>query len=309
MKLLTIGVGFRGSKIVEVLSKKGVKVNKVPLFKCFAVLNDEEALRNVNLKDSRKYYVHGLRADVSGFVNSVTSLHEIFEGSLIVTSLEDDFGYFTTLELCGKLKEVTDDVVISLALVPQLDASSIGEIKKRIREVRKASDILLLFEGSVGVEEKVLKIMNLVSLAGEIDLKKKVAGEVVVDTSDVFNALKSDGFAIAGYAERKIPFSLANLIFRRDSEMKAVRTRRMLELVDEALNNLSINGDIEDAKSALILFVGKPEEMTMEGMFLSITRIENLNKSIIVRYGDYPTKSNKIGVVVLFSGIRKLRFA
>lgn len=310
MRLLTIGSGLRGAKIAEIMHKKGVKVNRVPLFKCFVVLNNEEHLRNVSLGDDRKYYVHGLKGDVSGFVNQITSLYEIFEGSLVLTSLEDDFGYITSLELCKKLRKVTEDVVISLALVPQLDTSSIGEIKKRIRSLREVSDVLILFEGEVGVERKILEVMNLVALAGEIDLKKRVAGEVVVDTSDVFNALKSDGFAIAGIAERKIPFNIKNILFRRNSELKAIRTKRMLELTEEALQNVSINGDIEDAKSALLLFAGKPDELTMEGLFSSIAMIENINRDIVVRYGDYPIPgSRKVSAVLIFSGIRKFRFA
>ncbi|WP_202320012.1 FtsZ/tubulin family protein [Archaeoglobus neptunius] len=310
MRLLTIGTGLRGAKIVELLNKKGVKVNRVPLFKCFAVLNNEEHLKSISLRDERKYYVHGLRGDVSGFVNSITSLYEIFEGSLVITSLEDDFGFLTSVEICEKLKNVTEDTVISLALVPQLDTSSIGEIKKRIRGLREASDILILFEGGVGVERKILEVMNLVALAGEIDLKKRMAGEVVVDTSDVFNALKSDGFAIAGIAERKIPFSIRNILFKKESELKAQRTKRMIELTEEALNNVSINGDIENSKSALLLFAGKPDEITMEGLYTSISMIENINRDIIVRYGDYPIPgSRKLSAVLVFSGIRKFKFA
>lgn len=310
MRLLTIGAGLRGAKIVENLHKKGVKVNRVSLFKCFAVLNNEEHFRKISLKEDRKFYVHGLRGDVSGFVNRITSLYEIFEGNLVVTSLEDDFGYLTSIELCEKLKRTTDDLVIALALVPQLDTSSIGEIKKRIRSLRESADVLMLFEGDVGVDQKILKVMNLISLAGEIDLKKKIAGEVVVDTSDVFNALKGDGFAIAGIAERKIPFDFKSLIFRRDSELKAQRTRRMIELTEEALKNVSINGDVESSKSALLLFAGKPEEITMEGLFHSISMIENLNRDIIVRYGDYPIPGmRKLAAVLIFSGIRRFRFA
>ncbi|WP_290598094.1 MULTISPECIES: cell division protein [unclassified Archaeoglobus] len=310
MRLLTIGSGLRGAKIAELLHKKGVKVNRVSLFKCFCVLNNEEHLRSVSLKEDRKFYVHGLRGDVSGFVNKVTSLYEIFEGSLVITSLEDDFGYLTSLELCERLKKMTGETVIALALVPQLDTSSIGEIKKRIRSLRDSADVLILFEGDVGVERKILRVMNLISLAGEIDLKKKVAGEVVVDTSDVFNALRGDGFAIAGIAERKIPLDLKSLIFKRESALKALRTRRMIELTEEALRNVSINGDVETSKSALLLFAGKPEEITMEGLFSSISMIENLNRDIVVRYGDYPIPGmRKLAAVLIFSGIRKFRFA
>jgi len=310
MRLLTIGSGLRGAKIAELLHKRGVKVNGVPLFKCFAVLNTEEHIRSVSLDDERKFYVHGVKGDVSGFVNRVTGLFEIFEGSLVLTSLEDDFGFTTSLELCEKLRKVTEDTVMTLALVPQLDTSSIGEMKKRIRSLKEVSDVLLLFEGDVNAEKKILDVMNLVALAGEIDLKKRVAGEVVVDTSDVFNALRSDGFAIAGIAERKIPFDPTRIIFRRSSELKAIRTRRMIELTEEALKNVSINGDVEDAKSALLLFAGRPDELTMEGLFSSISIIENLSREIVVRYGDYPIPgSRKVSAVLVFSGIRKFRFA
>jgi len=226
MRLLTIGSGLRGAKIAEIMHKKGVRVNRVPLFKCFAVLNNEEHLRDVSIGDDRKYYIHGLKGDVSGFINQITSLYEIFEGSLVLTSLEDDFGYITSLELCKKLRKVTEDVVISLALVPQPDTSSIGEIKKRIRSLKEVSDILILFEGEIGVERKILEVMNLLALAGEIDLKKRVAGEVVVDTSDVFNALKHDGFAIAGLAERKIPFNIKNVFFGKKSRTEGHKDKK-----------------------------------------------------------------------------------
>jgi len=305
MRLLTIGSGYRGAKIVELLSKKGIKVNRVPLFKCFAVVNDEGQLKDISLKPEKKCL---LLKDVSGFVNKVTSIHELYEGSLIVTSLEDDFGYITSTRLCEKLKDATGEVVITLALVPQLDTSSIGEIKSRIRELKEASDVLLLFEGVVGIERRILKILNLVSLAGEVDARRRLIGEVVVDTSDVFNTLINDGFCIAGYAERKIPFSLINALLKR-GEDPGTKTRRMLEIVDEALENLSINGDVEDAKSALIVFAGKPDEITLEGLLLSISRIENINRRMLVRYGDYPlVRARKVSVALLFSGIKRFRF-
>jgi len=83
----------------------------------------------------------------------------------------------------------------------------------------------------------------------------------------------------------------------------------MLELTEEALRNVSINGDIEDAKSALLLFAGKQDELTMEGLFSSITMLENINREIVVRYGDYPIPgSRKVSAVLIFSGIRRFRF-
>jgi cell division GTPase FtsZ len=307
VRLLTIGAGFRAAKVVELMSKKGVKINRVPLFKCYVVLNNEKQFASISMSESRKFYVHGV--DVSGVVSNILKVPDIVEGSLIVTSLEDDFGYLSSLELCKKLRELTEDVVISLAIIPRFDVSSIGELRKRIREIRNHSDILLLFEGKPDVEYFILRAMNLISLAGEIDLKKKIAGEVVVDTSDVFNALRGEGFSVIGYASRRVPLDLKRVILRRKSELKAMRTKRMVDLTRQALENLSINGDITSAKSALLLFAANPSELTMEGMFSSVSLIEELNDRIVVRYGDYPLlRSRKMAVVTLFSGIKKFRF-
>ncbi len=302
MRLLTIGVGVRGAKIAELLAKKGTRVNRVPLFKSFAVLNDERAIRSVSLPESRKFYVLN---DVSGVVAAATATYEITEGSLVITSLEDDFGFSASLEICERLKDVTEDYVLSIAILPQFEMAKIVELRERIRELRKKSDVMFLFRGTPETEQYVLKTFNLIALAGEIDLKKRVAGEVVIDTSDVFNALRGDGFSVVGYAERTVP--LMSFLKSR-SELKATRTKRMLEMVDEAMKNVSVDSEISDASSALLLYAANPKEVTMEGIFAAISKIEQLNDRIVVRYGDYPLlRSRKVSLVLLFSGIRKLK--
>ncbi len=302
MRLLTIGVGIRGAKIAELLAKKGTRVNRVPLFKSFAVLNDERAIRSVSLPESRKFYVLN---DVSGVVAAATATYEITEGSLVVTSLEDDFGFSASLEICERLKEVTEDYVLSIAILPQLEMAKIVELRERIRELRKKSDVMFLFRGTPETEQSILKTFNLIALAGEIDLKKRVAGEVVIDTSDVFNALRGDGFSVVGYAERTVPLMS---FLKSKSELKAARTRRMLEMVDDAMKNVSVDSEIGDASSALLLYAANPKEVTMEGLFAAISKIEQLNNRIVVRYGDYPLlRSRKVSLVLLFSGIRKLK--
>lgn len=304
MRLLTIGIGIRGAKIAEMLAKKGTKVNKVPLFKSYVVLNDSNALKKISLPEEKKMFV---LKDVSGVINRLANIQEITEGNLIIFSLEDDFGYSTALEICEKVKDIGEDHVITLVLVPALDDLSLNEVKRKVRDIRSKSEVTFLFRGDQKTDDFILKTFNLLALAGEIDLKKKIAGEVVIDTSDVFNALRSDGFSVIGYAEKRMPF-LNSL--KTSAEMKAVRTKRMLELVDEAMNNLSIEGDIKDSSSALILYSASPQEITMEGLFAAISKIESLNEKIVLRYGDYPVPgSRKVSLVLLFSGVRKLRIS
>ncbi|MCS7144039.1 MAG: cell division protein [Archaeoglobaceae archaeon] len=307
MRLLTVGIGLRGARIAELFYKHGVRVNKVPLFKCFALLSDESQIRSVSIGDDRKYYLHDRRG-VPGFLNALTRHYEIWEGNLVITSLEDDFAFEISLEFCQRVKAFTDDPVIYLTLIPSLGNVDISEIKKKMRAIQKISDIIIAFEGKAESDQKIFDALNLLALAGEVDIKKRIAGEVVVDTSDVFNALKSAGFSVVGFAEQKINFDP----FKKGSELKAIRTRRILDMFDQAIENLSIRGDIEKATSSLLLFCGPKEEITMEGIFEAISRVERLNKEMVIRYGDCPISpsfiTKKVALVVLFSGLKSFKF-
>lgn len=307
MKLLTVGVGSRGAKILELFHREGATVNKTPLFKCFALINDEEQLRTLSIKDEQKFYLRDRRG-VPGFINSLTSVYEILEGTLVLASLEDDFAFETSVEFCERLKTFSEDPIMYLTLIPSLDKIDVMDLKRKIREIRRVSDVILIFEEKVDVDEKILNSLNLLALAGETDLKKGSAGEVILDTSDVFNALKSDGFSVVGFAEKKLTFEP----FKKKSELKAMRMRRILEMVNQALNNLSIKVDISEATSALLLFSGPEEELVMEGILEATSEIEKLNEGIVVRYGDFPMPpsllTKKVALVALFSGIRGFKF-
>ncbi len=307
MRLLTLGVGLRGAKIAELFYKEGVRVNGAPLFKCFAILNDEAQLKTISIRNDRKYYLRD-RKGVPGFLNSLTRVYEIWEGSLILNSLEDEFAFEVSVELCERMKKFSDDPLINLTLIPSLGQTDVSELKRKMREIQKVADVIMVFKGTSEVDQKILNALNLLALAGEVDIKKKTSGEVVVDTSDVFNALRSDGFSVVGFAEQKVNFDF----FKKGSELKAIRTRRIIEMLDQAIKNLSINVELDKAKSALLLFCGPKEEITMEGIFEAISRIEGLNNDLIVRYGDCPISptfiTKKVALVVLFSGLRSFKF-
>ncbi|RLI79033.1 cell division protein [Archaeoglobales archaeon] len=312
MRLLTIGAGERGARISELLAKKGVKVNRVPLFKCYAISDNIELIGRLKIDDSKKFYIwrDEDNVDVKGFLNSVFSSYELIEGSLIITSLNDDYGFITSYRLGLELKELVEDPIIGLAIVPQLGEVSIEDVRRRIKRLKEAVDILILFEDKPEMEKYLINSLNVLSRVGEMDIKRRITGEVVVDTSDVFNSLVKDGFSVLGYSSRKLPFSwFKRVLLAGKSELKGWRTKRMIDMVQEAMENLSIQGDIEDAKSALLVFSGNPNEITMDGLFSCISLIERINSKILVRYGDYPiARSTNLSVVLLFSGIRRFKF-
>ncbi len=310
MRLLTIGSGTRGSVIADRIAKKSARVNKVKLFKCYAIANDIETLRDLKgIPEGDRFHIAVPRAgaDVGGIVNSIMERPEIFEGSLIISSLDEDFSYFLGMELAEKVRESMEDPIIGL--VTLTIGGEIAEIRRRIKEFRKKVDILILFQEYEGIEEKIVESMNLISLVGEVDIKKGRTGEVVVDTSDVFNSLMKPGISAIGCASRKLPHPLVKKLFmRKEYQIKGVRAQRMVDMLREAHENLSIGIDEESAKSALFVFTGDPEEITMDGIFSCISILESLSPEIEVRYGDYPCKTRELSVVLLYSGVTRLKF-
>jgi len=310
VRLLTIGSGTRGSQIADVIAKRSVKVNGVKLFKCYAVSNEIEVLKSLKgIPEIDRFHiaVPQSRSDVGGIVNSIMEKPEIFEGCLLISSIDEDFSYFLGIEMAEKVKEAMEDPIIGLATLTI--GGEVAEVRRRIKELRKKVDILILFQEQEGVEEKISNSMNLIALVGEVDMKKGKTGEVVVDTSDVFNALMKPGIAAVGCASVKLPHPIIRKLFmKKDYQIKGVRAQRMVDLLKEAHKNLSIGIDEESARSALFVFSGSPEEITMDGIFACISILESLSPEMEVRYGDYPCKKGELSVALLYAGVTRLKF-
>ena len=309
MRLLTIGIGKNGAEVASLLARKGAKVNKVQLFKCYGIVHDIKHLRSLKLNEKNKFYLTpDEKIGVTGVLNEILSRYEIYEGSLLITSIDIEENVLTTVEVAKYLATYLDDPIIGLIIIPPLDEVIISEFKRRVNMLKKVIDVLIFIERSKVMTDYLVEAMNILGRIGEIDFKKKVIGEVVVDTSDIFNTLLGKGFSIFGFAKRKIlPWWLKIMVNK--SELKALKTRRMIELVKDAMNNLSIQADIKSASRALLIFSGNPNEITMDGLLSSVELIENLNDKMVVRYGDYPIpRAQHLSSVLLFSGLTKLVF-
>jgi len=312
MKLLTIGAG-KASNIVDILAERGAKVNNINLFKTFAIVPSREALRDLkNIEDKNKFYAifREGRTDIRSAFNRILSFNELFEVSLVICDPTDEFSYKTSIELANELRRATEEPRLCLIIAPKIDTvQDIGVVFQRLKILMKEFDYTFLFEKFDGYEETLVKSFNVLSLVGEIDARKRVCGEVVVDTSDFLNSLKDNSLSIIGYQGVTLPHKiLRKLLKRKYSEVSAERTERMIKMFESALNNLSARVDIHTAKKSLVVFSGDPDEITMDGIFECIRMLESLNSNVAVRYGDYPIlNARSLDVVVVFSGIKKFK--
>ncbi len=310
MRLLTIGAG-KAAKIVDRLAKDGAEVNNVKLFKCYTISETIEELKEIkSVPDNNKFFALWSEGNVElrSIINSIMSRYEIYEASLVVSDLTDRFSYVSAVSLYEELEKVMEEPKICLAVIPNLsNPVNVAEVRTRIRNLMKLYDYIFVFEAREGYEDTLVDVFNTLSLVGEIDAKKRSSGEVVVDTSDFLNSLDENGFTVAGFSKRNVGFGFIKKFFKKSSaELRGERTKRMVEMIESSLNNLSARGDVNTAKKALIVFSGNPEEITMEGLFSSIKRVEKINSDLIIRYGDYPVpRANFVSAVVLFSGITR----
>ncbi|AKG91809.1 hypothetical protein GAH_00861 [Geoglobus ahangari] len=312
MKLLTIGTG-RASRIADIFASKGARVNNVNLFKTFAIVQSIDSLKSLrHVEDKRRFYAvyRDGEVDVRSAFNNILSFNELFEASFIICDLQDDFSYYTTLRLAEELYRTTEEPKLCLALAPPLEsAENVNLTFMRVKSLLKAYDSLFLFETRDGFEDVLVKAFNVLSLVGEIDVRRRVSGEVVVDTSDFLNSLSREGVTVVAFNREVLPLKILRRLKRKSySETVAERTERMVRMFDSSLLNTSARGELKSAKKALIVFSGDPDEITMDGIFECIKAVERMNPDILVRYGDYPVpNARELNVVVLFSGIKKFR--
>jgi cell division GTPase FtsZ len=224
----------------------------------------------------------------------------------------DDYGFHFTLRLGDELMSLSEDPVMVLAILPYLEmGSNYEEIRRRLKLLSDSSHFLILFEDRENLEKMVLNSLNMMALVGEIDLKKKVAGEVVIDTSDVFNSLMKKGLSAIGFSSLEVKKSFFDKIaFWREGEPAKRKSDRMIKLTRRAIEeNLSARCDLKTAKSVLVLFEGDPEFITMDGMFSCLKLVNQKFPKIELRYGDYPVPGSRIlKSMILFSGMTGFKY-
>jgi hypothetical protein len=313
MRLLSLGLGKKGCRIVGLLGKNGERINNVNLFKCYAIHRELPFLTKIELPEFNKFTAW-LDDDEAArsVVNTIFSRNEFFEASLLITELMDDYGFNFALKFGDELMSLSEDPVIVLAILPHLEVgTNYEEIRRRLKLLSESSHFLILFEERNNLHQMILNSLNMMALVGEIDLKKKIAGEVVIDTSDIFNSLLKRGLSTLGYSSTEIKKGFFDkLAFWREEEPAKRKSDRMVKLMNRAIDeNLSARCDLETAKSVLVLFEGNPDFITMDGMFSCLKLLNQKFPRIEMRYGDYPVPGSKtLRSMVLFSGMTGFKY-
>ena len=155
-------------------------------------------------------------------------------------------------------------------------------------------------------QELATRIVTLLA-AGEVD--ESEVGENAMDSSDIMRTMEIGGVSSIGYASTDIDAPDEGLLSKFSeeevSEMESTDAAKIKGLVRRAVNSrLTIPGDVASAERALIVFAGRPEDISRKGVESARDWLEQETETVDVLAGDDPRpNSDTLAAVVLLSNV------
>jgi cell division GTPase FtsZ len=134
--------------------------------------------------------------------------------------------------------------------------------------------------------------------AGE-EKRRRNIGAKVLDAGDIIQTLC--GWSTIGYGDIKLPLITFPTDWSRNFYKRSTRTHKGIEAMDQALSELSIECNPQNAHRALFLLSAPSREMNMELVKELCDYLKNFAPQAIIRNGDYPREKGLLDVTVILS--------
>ena len=154
------------------------------------------------------------------------------------------------------------------------------------------------------INRQIVKPFYNLLCAGE-ETDSRYIGSRILDAGDIIQTLT--GWTAVGYGEMKISrirLLGENKLHFRD---KVTKTQKGLQVMDDAISQLSMRCNVRDARKALYLLTAPSEEMSLELIKEISGSLKNIAVDAIIRSGDYPRGKGSIAVTVLLSDLLNSR--
>jgi cell division GTPase FtsZ len=261
--------------------------------------------------------------EIQGAIDNIP-VHEI-DAFLIIAGLGGGTGSGGAPVLARRLKTLFSEPVYGLGILPGRDEGGIYSLNaaRSFKTLVDEVDNLMMFDndawrktgesveaGYDKINDEIVKRYGVLFNAGEVD-DPSVAGESIVDSSEIINTLATEGVSTIGYATSKVEKEEEGGFlsrFRRNDEKMidaSADTNRITSVVRSAtLGRLTLPCDIRGAERILVLVAGPPEHLNRKGIERSRKWLEEETGCMVVRGGDYPIpNSNYVAAVALLSGV------
>ena len=319
MKAALIGVGQAGGKVASAVRAADRAAGYDAIRGVLAVNTAESDLAPLDVETmligQDRVKGHGVGADnelaasimqadvgeVMGGLDGVVD--PATEAIFVVAGLGGGTGSGGAPVLARELRRVYETPVYGLGILPGRDEGAIYQANagRSLKTLVRETDALLLVdndawqesgesleESFAAINETIARRIGLVLAAGE---NVEGVGESVVDSSEVINTLRTGGMAAIGYASAEAaPDASENINVVTSTTRKALMT------------GMSVP-QTERAEAGLVIVAGEPDRVSRKGVERARKWVEETTESMQVRGGDLPLESDRIGVVIVLSGI------
>jgi len=146
------------------------------------------------------------------------------------------------------------------------------------------------------INEQMVKNFFDLFCAGE-EKTRKYVGSMVLDAGDIKQSL--GGISTIGRGEVTLPTFHR---WRKDHYLEATRASVSLAgALGQAINNLCLNIDMEDARKAMALVCAPKDVITMRALAEITNSLEGRSPQAVVRIGDYPRRGKETSVTIVLS--------
>ena len=261
------------------------------------------------------------REDSDKVIESINATQRFFETDafLLIAGAAGGTGSGALPVLTQTLKEryihkpVYNLIVLPFRYEEVTEERSIYNVGTCLKSAYLAADAVFLVDNQRFVKKNISIKNNFATInymvvkpfynllcAGE-EVTSKYVGARVLDAGDIIQTLA--GWTVIGYGEVRIPrirLPGEDKLHFRD---KITVTQKGMQAMDKSIGDLSLRCDTTDARRALYLLTGPPEEMSMELINELSASLKNIATQAIIRSGDYPRGKGSLAVTVILSDL------
>ena len=348
MKLLVIGFGQCGGRIADEFARLGIKARferKINIITgAFAVNTDVADLSGlVTIRPDYQHRVliggnktggHGVgkinelgaeiaRDDGDKIIDAIKDTPQFAETDafLLIAGSAGGTGSGAIATITQKLKErYIEKPLYNLIVLPfqheeETEGRTIYNAATCLKSAYLVADAVFIVDNqryiskNYSIRGNLSKINSLIAepfynllCAGE-ETRPQYIGSRILDAGDIIQTLA--GWTVIGYSKSQLG-RMKNPFDFRD---KMAEGQRGVQLINNAISELSLRCNPADAGRGLYLISAPAKEMDMSLVKDIGTHLKRVAPEAIIRAGDYPREKGSLNVTVIlseFSGMRKI---
>ncbi len=348
MKLLVIGFGQCGGRIADEFARLGIKARferKINIITgAFAVNTDVADLSGlVTIRSDYQHRVliggnktggHGVgkinelgaeiaRDDGDKIIDAIKETPQFAETDafLLIAGSAGGTGSGAIATITQKLKErYIEKPLYNLIVLPfqheeETEGRTIYNAATCLKSAYLVADAVFIVDNqryiskNYSIRGNLSKINSLIAepfynllCAGE-ETRPQYIGSRILDAGDIIQTLA--GWTVIGYSKSQLG-RMKNPFDFRD---KMAEGQRGVQLINNAISELSLRCNPADAGRGLYLISAPAKEMDMSLVKDIGTHLKRVAPEAIIRAGDYPREKGSLNVTVIlseFSGMRKI---